>query len=438
MRGRKITLVGADGSGKSSISQAIQGRVQQRVTRVYLGANPASATHMLPTTRAFIWVKGRMGKTVHHSGPPDPERLRERPSSLWRRWAAHTKSMAMLGLVASEEVYRFTIIGWAVRRGHLVVIDRHPLTDYYAAHVLGTRGWRRMGDRAHGALIQYAYPQPGRIIVLDAPAEELFRRKPEGTIAALEARRQEYRELVSVVPDLHIVDVDRPLQEVLNTVVSCIDRPTGSNDSHQVDSHHDSVTALDREGGRVVSLLQLLEDQGVPVWLDRGWGVDALAGRISRSHGDLDLVTAPLNLPKVIETLTQAGWAPTDGAQLTAGLVSFTLEDPQGNQVEIRAVAEALEPDFGASGNLHGHAVPCVEPDRQLRWRTHRKLTRNDMQAIRILHRELGVPLPAALAPLSKAQLAYKARRAARSVLTLGQPDQPLPQWTRRWRRKKV
>lgn len=38
---------------------------------------------------------------------------------------------------------------------------------------------------------------------------------------------------------------------------------------------------------RVLDLLDLLVDRGLDVWVDGGWGVDALAGRQTREHGDL-------------------------------------------------------------------------------------------------------------------------------------------------------
>jgi hypothetical protein len=39
----------------------------------------------------------------------------------------------------------------------------------------------------------------------------------------------------------------------------------------------------------VVDVLERLDRAGVPVWLDGGWGVDALVGRQTRAHRDLDL-----------------------------------------------------------------------------------------------------------------------------------------------------
>ena len=40
----------------------------------------------------------------------------------------------------------------------------------------------------------------------------------------------------------------------------------------------------------LVELLQLLADAAVPVWLDGGWGIDALLERQTRSHRDVDII----------------------------------------------------------------------------------------------------------------------------------------------------
>src|SRR3954469_20281113 len=41
-----------------------------------------------------------------------------------------------------------------------------------------------------------------------------------------------------------------------------------------------------------VHIYTVLEDAGVAVWIDGGWGVDALLGRQLRPHKDLDIAVA--------------------------------------------------------------------------------------------------------------------------------------------------
>jgi lincosamide nucleotidyltransferase A/C/D/E len=41
---------------------------------------------------------------------------------------------------------------------------------------------------------------------------------------------------------------------------------------------------------QVLAVLGELEAAGVDAWIDGGWGIDALLGRQTRQHDDLDLV----------------------------------------------------------------------------------------------------------------------------------------------------
>lgn len=75
----------------------------------------------------------------------------------------------------------------------------------------------RAGDRLHALLLRHVYPKPEELVVLDAPAEVLHARKPEGTLDALRARRQEYLDLAEHLPHhvlVSVQDVTGPEDEV--------------------------------------------------------------------------------------------------------------------------------------------------------------------------------------------------------------------------------
>jgi lincosamide nucleotidyltransferase A/C/D/E len=89
----------------------------------------------------------------------------------------------------------------------------------------------------------------------------------------------------------------------------------------------------------VVTLLAVMD--GIDVWLDGGWGVDALLGEQTREHDDLDVVAARSDVPVLIEALGQEGYEVANG-QLPTCIV---LLDPIGRQVEVHPV------EFDESGN---------------------------------------------------------------------------------------
>jgi len=55
--------------------------------------------------------------------------------------------------------------------------------------------------------------------------------------------------------------------------------------------------------------LGLLEAGGIDVWLDGGWGVDALLEHQTREHDDLDIVVELEHASRVIELLDSLGYS---------------------------------------------------------------------------------------------------------------------------------
>ena len=75
--------------------------------------------------------------------------------------------------------------------------------------------------------------------------------------------------------------------------------------------HDDDVAGPDFDGMRldeVFRVLDALAESGIPAWLEGGWGVDALVGRQTRAHRDLDLDIDASQEAEALSVLRRLGY----------------------------------------------------------------------------------------------------------------------------------
>lgn len=217
----RVALVGADGAGKSTITQLLEtAHLPAPVKRIYMGVNLEASSLMLPTTRLLVAAKrARGGRPDLVGSPPQDADGGAGGVGGWRR---STRATARLAVWILEEWLRQAVAWRYARAGYLVVFDRHFLADHYHSDVEDS-GVRRPAARAlHGWMLQHLYPRPDLVLCLDAPASVLHARKPESTLEWLEDRRQQYLRLSDAVPVFVVIDADRPLEAVFTDVVDTI------------------------------------------------------------------------------------------------------------------------------------------------------------------------------------------------------------------------
>jgi lincosamide nucleotidyltransferase A/C/D/E len=157
----------------------------------------------------------------------------------------------------------------------------------------------------------------------------------------------------------------------------------------------------------VVEALDVLEGNGIEVWIDGGWGVDALLGEQVREHDDLDLVAELRHSDRIAELLAQLGY------ELVAGgpPKSFVLVDSRGRQVDVHPVSwneeggGVYEMDdghvwvypakgFTGVGNVDGRPVRCLSPEVQVLVHAGYELEEKDYRELGLLRERFGVELP--------------------------------------------
>lgn len=215
-----VSVIGPDGAGKSTLLEQLPAELPMPVKRIYMGIRFESSNTLLPTTRlllAFRRVRGTSFPPLH-GAPPS-----EAPSRKGlRRVASRLRSILLLLNLFAEEWYRQALAWVYLRRGFVVLFDRHFLADYYAFDLADTRPGRDLGTRLHGFLLERFYPPPDLVIYLEAPPEVLFARKGEGTLDRIRRMQEGYRRFGARMERFVSVDATKPQDEVLREVAGII------------------------------------------------------------------------------------------------------------------------------------------------------------------------------------------------------------------------
>ncbi|MCL1842487.1 MAG: GNAT family N-acetyltransferase [Defluviitaleaceae bacterium] len=152
-----------------------------------------------------------------------------------------------------------------------------------------------------------------------------------------------------------------------------------------------------------IEIIQLLEKNGIEVYVDGGWGVDALLGRQTRNHSDLDIALPHKFVPLLRSLLEARGYkdVPRDDTRDC----NFVLGDSTGRQVDIHSYTfdESGKNIFGvayephhltAEGVINGFTVKTIPPDVMVEFHTGYDVDAGDYQDVKNLCEKFNIPMP--------------------------------------------
>jgi len=166
-----------------------------------------------------------------------------------------------------------------------------------------------------------------------------------------------------------------------------------------------------------LNLYRRLSDNGVQVWLSGGWGIDALLGRQTRPHKDLDAILLLDDMIRMKEILCNDGyvlkelwsenrWVVDGQGNRTA--TAFVLQDGENHEFDVHAISlddrgngvpawEEVagfiftQADLAGNGTIAGFHVKCISPEMQVYCHTGYELPEGQLRDLELLHEKFGV-----------------------------------------------
>lgn len=154
----------------------------------------------------------------------------------------------------------------------------------------------------------------------------------------------------------------------------------------------------------VVDLIKLCDENGVEVYVDGGWGVDALLGEQTRKHGDLDIALPHKYVPKLRKLLEARGYKdiPRDDTREC----NFVMGNEIGREIDFHSYTfdENGNNVFGVeyeprhltgTGSINGYQVRCIPADLMVEFHSGYELDQDDYHDVKALCDRFDIPLPA-------------------------------------------
>lgn len=125
------------------------------------------------------------------------------------------------------------------------------------------------------------------------------------------------------------------------------------------------------EANDVIELYNLFQENGIEVWIDGGWGVDALLGKQTRSHKDLDIAIYDKDKSKLRKLLEEREYKDLDREDTSDW--NFVLGDGEReidihtfifdeNGKNIYGTAYPKQ-SLSGTGKILGQTINCIPPE---------------------------------------------------------------------------
>jgi lincosamide nucleotidyltransferase A/C/D/E len=166
----------------------------------------------------------------------------------------------------------------------------------------------------------------------------------------------------------------------------------------------------------VTSLYAELENLNINIWVDGGWSVDALLGKQTRLHKDLDIAIQQKDVSSLRQLLVEKGYRETKLQEARAW--NFVLGDDSGREIDVHVIVldERGDGIYGppengemypaasltGDGSINGRSVRCISPEWVVKFHSGYELKEKDFRDVSALCEKFGIELPESFAKFKK------------------------------------
>jgi lincosamide nucleotidyltransferase A/C/D/E len=153
-----------------------------------------------------------------------------------------------------------------------------------------------------------------------------------------------------------------------------------------------------------IEIVTWAEENGISIWIDGGWGVDALLEGETRVHNDIDLFVDKSSSDRFTDILKEKGFAEVIKSYTTA---SHTVwEDAKGRIIDLHIFkfneqghivfeGKTYPPKvFSGIGKIGDKVVKCVDAENQVIFHLGYDYNENDVHDVKLLCERFGIPVP--------------------------------------------
>ena len=170
------------------------------------------------------------------------------------------------------------------------------------------------------------------------------------------------------------------------------------------------MSDLEMTADALIELLGWIGDAQIEVWLDGGWGVDALLETQTRAHKDVDIIVALPDAEALTKLLARHGFRVKK--EPDARPENFVMADDRGREIDIHVVEFDAEGNgnyrmengelwvfpargFSGRGRVNGVEVRCLSAEIAVECHASGYMPKEtDFADMERLERRFGVELP--------------------------------------------